>query len=172
MRITKNLKIEKLKVLSSFAMILLSICLSSQEKKDFYLVSDTIKLNNPILIREHNKTGLYITEKEDFKIYPNIEKLLKIGKAFLYSDTGFSIITSKDRKEKGISIGECNRINKQNPKKKYTTWEFQKNNHMFYLGFITGSKYNKTSIRENDKGKIVDNKNNYYPILFSICKEE
>lgn len=172
MTITKILEMEKLKVLSSFAMILFSICLFSQEKKDFYLVSDTIKLNNPILIREHNKTGLYITEKEYFKTYPNIKKLLKMGKAFLYSDTGFSLITSKDREEKGISLGECNKINKQNPKKEITIWEFQKNNHIFYLGFITGSKYNKVSVREHDKSKIIDNTNNYYPILFSICKKE
>lgn len=172
MKITKILEMEKLKVLSSFAMILFSICLLGQEKKDFYLVSDTIKLNDPILIREHNKIGLYITEKEYFKTYPDIKKLLKIGKAFLYSDTGFSLITSKDRKEKGVSIGECNRINKQNLKKEFTTWEFKKNNRIFYLGFITGSKYNKVSVKEHDKSKIVDYTNNYYPILFSICKEE
>jgi hypothetical protein len=171
MRITKNLEKMLLKVLISISGLFFLQTLYAQEKKDFYLVTDFVKMSNPVLIKAHNKIGLYIVEKNIFDNNSNIESLLKDSKAFLYDDNGILLINSTDREEKKISIGECELINKTKIKNKYTIWEYQQKDKVFYLGFITSKKYNSVVVNEHDKGKVLKSTDRYYPILFPICKE-
>ena len=140
---------------------------------NFYITNKTIEIESPILVSSKGLRGKFIVSKRDYEKTPNIKKLLKEHKAYLYFDDSMGIkYFTDDWFKLGIKKVECLCCDK-------TDYIDVKNTHiinllslkLFYIGFTKGSFYNNSVIDASNTKTYLKNSEAYFPILFPKCQD-
>lgn len=157
-----------------FIFFLFNKFLFSQQPKDFYLTTDQIVLQTPVLVSFKGKKGSFIVNNNDFKKSKNINKLLKEGKAFLYFDDSMGIKYFTDA---WIKIGtkdiecECCIKKKYTDINKIRIIQLPESLKTFYVGFTKTEIYNRNIINTENSNTFLKNDESYRIILFPKCEK-
>jgi len=147
----------------------------AQIDKHFFLTKDTINIENPVIISEVNRDGLFVVDNKHLKVGErvNLKKMLNEGKAFVFSTEIYIFLSLKELHNKKNKYNECNYIEIYNFDEKIIIRKLPYNIKKFIVGFVETKFYNRLVITV-DKGKTIFNDKRdfqYKIILFPICME-
>jgi hypothetical protein len=144
---------------------------NAQFEKNFYITSDTIVVNDPVIISSKKHDGMFLVSHKDIKQGVSIEKLILENKVYIFNNDLYRFF-NRDDFNKSIKYVDCSFIEIYEYNKEFIIRKLNFNITKFIVGVIKIDYYNEQIITI-DKGKShfkVKDQNYFYPIVFPICE--
>ncbi|SFT59253.1 hypothetical protein SAMN05421857_1917 [Chryseobacterium formosense] len=156
-----------------FLFVCVASLLFSQNTKGFYLTTEILSIENPLLISVKGFRGQFIVSEKNFKESNNLKKLLREEKAFLYFDDSMGIkYFTNVWTEANIKKIECDCCIKTDyiDINNIHVIKLSKYLKSFYLGFTKTHFYNESIVDAENSKTYLRNDTTYRMILFPKCE--
>jgi hypothetical protein len=158
-------------------LIVLLVCVASllfsQSNKSFYITTEILSIEDPLLISAKGFRGQFVVSEKKFKESKNIRKLLREEKAFLYFDDSMGIkYFTNVWTEANIKKIECDCCKKTDyiDIDNIHVIKLSKYLKSFYLGFTKTNFYNESIADAENSKTYLRNDTKYRMILFPKCE--